>query len=414
VNHIENRDLIIPTKYAQLSTIKESTSYDANISLSLQSDFIEKGTDAASVNLILDCCHAAAGVSRTETSSAVAKDVATAAFDEAIQVVNGINPRTTGKRKTAFTFLLGSDIAGKAYDIPVYVHDWETGIYADELESIELDFEAHFSRLALALFQISRVEAVMERDESDIDALGSGNRVKLFLSACNARDVDLALTEDDHGIVSIGAAEDGLVRAVENENPKQSIKVVDPHNVANDIPLFFRRSANRRERLAAIREFVDASEDLFTDKTKARMEDFLLTANRKSINDRSEVQLDLENRLFETASVGCAADFVETFILRDYETTLKSEVNAAVKRRLEKSDKIGMRLSKIIETKEQDLEKLKTTIQTREVEVALEKGRLAARTWRWQAATILVFVFMVIFCLMVFSGSGISPAQVFG
>ncbi|MEL6607190.1 MAG: hypothetical protein AAFP88_03000 [Bacteroidota bacterium] len=187
-----------------------------------------------------------------------------------------------------------------------------------------------------------------------------------------------------------------------------------PHNIANNIPLFFRKSSSRRERLTAIREFVDANESLFTGKTKARMEDFLLTANRKSLNDRSEVQLDLEIRLFEAASVGCAADFVETFILRDYENTLKSEVNSAVKRRLEKSDKVGMRLSKAIEAKEKDLEILKTTMQAREDEVTLEKGRLAASIWRWRAATIIVFVIMVVFCLIVFANNGISPVQVFG
>jgi hypothetical protein len=396
-----------------LSTIKKSTSYDAEVSLSLQSDFIERETLAASVSVILDCCHAAAGVSRSEAGSAIPKDATTTAFDEAIQVVNEMDHRASSSGKTAFTFLLASDIAGKAYDIPIDIQDWENGVYADEVGSVALNFDAHFSRLTLALFQISRVGTVMERDASDIETLGTGNRVSLFLSACKARDVDLALTENDDGLITLGAAEAALAKAMENEMPKQSIKVVDPHEIAFRIPLFFRKSTSRTEKLDTIRKFADARKDIFTEKTRARIDDFLLTANRKNIEDRTEVQLDLESRLFEAATAGSTADFVEIFILRDYDVTLRSEVNAAVRRRLEKSDKVGMRLSQTIETKEKDIKDMKKAMETRNGEFVSERSKLDTRVWRWRIATLLVFVGMTIFCLIIFARNGINPLQAF-
>ncbi len=412
VNHVENNDLIVPSKHGRLSTIRESRAYDAEISLSLQSDFVGKKTKAASVNLILDCCHAAAAVAKPGTANGIAKDATGTAFDEAIQVVNGIDHRLSDEGSPAFTYLLASDVAGKAYDIPIDLHEWETGVYAEELSSLELDFEAHFSRLALALFQISRVESVMERDASDIETLGSGKRIGLFLSACKARDVDLALTEDDDGMVSLGSAEYAIAKAVANEFPKQCIRIVDPHDIASNIPLFFRKASSRAERLDTISRFLDSHEGIFTSKTKSRIDDFLLTASRKTINERSEVQLDLETRLFEAAKADKISDFTETFILREYDRNLKSEVNAAVKRKLEKSDKVGMHLSKTIETKEQDLIDLKTAISKREIEVETEKRKLEAKVWRWRLATLLVFVFMCVIGLIVLSSLGFDIRQI--
>ncbi|MEM1370315.1 MAG: hypothetical protein AAGG02_20400, partial [Cyanobacteria bacterium P01_H01_bin.15] len=142
---------------------------------------------------------------------------------------------------------------------------------------------------------------------------------------------------------------------------------------------------SRSEKIVEIRRFVEEQTDLLTTTSRRQLDSFLLDAESVAKSERSEVDLWLEEQLFSSAKEKNTAKFAEIFILRDHDIKLRSEVSAAIKRRLEKSDRIGVQLSESLDASELNVQSMKTS---------LDEAQSKLETWRRAA------LFLLTLCLL--------------
>ncbi len=390
-------DLVIPTGSARLHDIKERNFVDPSTCLSFKAEIANVRTKASSVNVILDCCHAGAGEAFIKTG-VTAKDAAARKFDDAVGLIENISD--DGANSTKFTYLLASDADGSAYDVKLDIKGWEAGIYAKRLREIGVDENKKVSRLVLALMQLSESPKIIQLPPSEMDKTESGNWTELLESVKRARDVNMLLEENDDGLVSLLEVGKGLASILSNSEPPQQLKIIDDAKISEDVPIFYKPSPTYLEMLGEIDEYSQRTQVHLTEASKRKLGAFLLDASDSPRPTRSEPETELVEVLHEAVESGDTAKFVETFILRHYEAKLRSEVRAAVRRRMVKSDQIGERLTHKLDARESELKKLSIELDDKKTQLKNSDDKLKF----WRPAAIILTALSIIGVLLYIYG----------